>query len=115
MQASVQANKFASAIDHTAKIKNFTKHRTGKFLFSQGSKETCYLFLCLSKGMVYQENISLVKTIHMYAFIKGIRKTNCYRHMHFFLVSIKLVNIINNNFEHVLYPLHIESKDKKII
>ena len=65
--------------------------------------------------MVYQENISLVKTIHMYVFIKGIRKMNCYRHMHFFLVSIKLVNIINNNFEHVLYPLHIESKDKKII
>ena len=65
--------------------------------------------------MVYQENISLVKTINMYVFIKGIRKTNCYRHMHFFLVSIKLVNIINNNSEHILYPLHIESKDKKII
>ena len=31
------------------------------------------------------------------------------------MICIKLVNIKNNNFEHVLYLLHIETKEKKII
>ena len=33
MQAGMQANQFASMIDHTSHITNFTKYGTGKSLF----------------------------------------------------------------------------------
>ena len=44
VQAGTQANQFASAIDCTSNITNFTENHTGKsFFFSEDSKETCPL------------------------------------------------------------------------
>ena len=41
MQAGTQANQFVSAIDSASNITTFTENGTGKFLFSEDSKETC--------------------------------------------------------------------------
>ena len=44
IQAGMQANQFASAIDCTGTITNFTENRAGKSFFSSDdSKETCPL------------------------------------------------------------------------
>ena len=46
VQAGMQANQFASAIDRTSNKTNFTENRACKsFFFSQASKETCSLKL----------------------------------------------------------------------
>ena len=51
----------------------------------------------------------------MYVFIKVIiGKTNCYWHMCFFSICIKLVNIKNKAILNMYYnPLHIKSKEQK--
>ena len=46
----------------------------------------------------------------MYVFIKYIiEETNSYWHVQFFFDKKQA------NFEHILYPLHIKNKEKKII
>ena len=46
----------------------------------------------------------------MYVFIKDIiEETNSYWHVQFFFDKKQA------NFEHILYPLHIKNKEKKII
>ena len=87
MQARTQANQLANAIDRAGNIKNFTENCASKScFFSKDSKDTCSLISVSIIKKLYQENIPLVKTIHiMYVFIKGIiRKTNCHWHVHFF-------------------------------
>ena len=55
-----------------------------------------------------------MNTLIIYVFIKGmIRKMNCYWHMHFSSICIKLLNI-KNNFDYVLYLVLIKSDIKNI-
>ena len=87
MQARMQANQLANAIDRAGNITNFTENCASKsFFFSKDSKKTCSLISVSIIKKVYQENILLVKTIHiMYVFIKDIiGKKNRYWHMCFF-------------------------------
>ena len=61
VQAGMQANQFASAINLAGNITNFTKNRAGKsFIFSQDSKETCSLIFVL----VIRKGISGKHPIH---------------------------------------------------
>ena len=65
--------------------KFYRKLHRQKFLFFMTQKRFQLLNFCVSWRKVYQENISFLEKIHMYAFIKGAnRKTNCYWHVHFF-------------------------------
>ena len=48
VQAGTQANQFASAIDRTGNITNFTENRSGKsFFFSETQKRLAVKLLCL--------------------------------------------------------------------
>ena len=109
MQAGMQANQLASAIDRVGNITNFPENRANKsFFFSLDSKETCSLIFSSVIKKVCQENISFVKTMDMYVFIKGIiGKANCDLHVRFFCKKKQ------NNFEHVLYPL-LKKRGEKI-
>ena len=118
MQAGTQANQLASVIGCAGNITNFTKNCASKSFFSfQDSKGTCSLIFVSVIKKVYQQDIPFVKTIHTYVFIKGIiRKKNCYWHVHFFFDLYEVSKYKKqNNFAHVLYPLLIKSKEKKII
>ena len=116
MQAGTQANQLASVIGLAGNITNFTKNCTSKSFFSsQNSKETCSLISVSVIKKVYQEDIPFVKTIHMYVFIKGtIGKMNCYWHVHFSSICMKLANIKSRTILHTLYPLLIKTKEKKL-
>ena len=48
-QAGMQANQFASVIDHAGNITNFTENHTGKsFFFPQDSRLKNYVLACKS-------------------------------------------------------------------
>ena len=109
-QAGMQANQLVSAIDRAGNITNFTENRASKsFFFSLDSKETCSSIFASVIKKVYQENISFVKTMDMYVFIKGIiGKANCDLHVRFFFEKSKTISSM-------YYIRDSKSEEKKFI
>ena len=100
-KAGTQANQFASAIDHAGSKTNFyRKSHRQKFCFFSRLKRDLLLNFCIwhirksyiRKHPIRENNTYVLKAL----------KTNCYWHVHFSSICVKLVNIKNNNFEHVL-------------
>ena len=110
MQAGMQANQLASAIDRAGNITNFPENRANKsFFFSLDSKETCSLIFSSVIKKVCQENISFVNTMDMYVFIKGIiGKANCDLHVRFFCKK-------NKTILSTYYIRYSKSEEKKFI
>ena len=110
VQAGMQANQFASVTDRAGNITNFTENRTGKSFFFLKTQKRFVTYLIFVS--VIRKGISGKIQLVTHVFLKALSgKLNVTGTRVVSLIYINLVNIKNNNFQHVLYPLHIESEN----
>ena len=115
VQAGMQANQFANAIDDASNITNFTENCTDKsfFFFSWLKRDFNYLiFVCHDKKYIRKTSHSWKQYICMLSLKVQTGKRTVTGMCIFSLICAKTVNI-KNNFENALYLLRIESKEKK--
>ena len=115
VQAGMQANQFANAIDDASNITNFTENCTDKsfFFFSWLKRDFNYLIFAsvIRKGISRKHPIP-ENNICMLSSNEKSGKQTVIGMCIFSLICAKTVNI-KNNFENALYLLRIESKEKK--